>query len=569
MVMVGMDLGTTNSLVAYWDGDAPKLVRNSLGDYLTPSVVSVDDEGKILVGKAARDRLQTHPKATLASFKRSMGTRKKFKLGSGMSAKSYRPEELSAMILRSLKEDAEHELGETVDEAVITVPAYFNDMQRNATRAAGELAGIKVRRLINEPTAAAIAYGVHERPDFKTCLVLDLGGGTFDVSVLEMFEGVMQVHSSAGDNHLGGEDFARALATESLRSWGLDGQRLSLNDRSDLYAAAERTLRALSTQHEVVLTTSIGDAPYEDAWNRDRFVDVCKPLIDRLSRPIALAMRDAELATVDVDTVVLVGGASRMPVMRSLSAKMLGQLPLANVNPDEVVALGAAVQAGLMQGEGALEELVLTDVAPYSLGVGVLNRHAESEDDQFFDPIIERNTPVPVSRVETYVTVRDNQQHLKLEIYQGESLKVRDNVLLGALDLVVPPGPAGAQRVDVRFTYDIDGLLEVDTTVKETGKTKALVIERSDGGMSQDEIAKRLKALEHLKMHPRDDAANIAVTARAERLYQESRGEVRDHIRDMIEQFSAVLASQDLRKIDSAREQFMAALDSIESYREF
>ncbi|MEL7297307.1 MAG: Hsp70 family protein [Pseudomonadota bacterium] len=339
---------------------------------------------------------------------------------------------------------------------------------------------------------------------------------------------------------------------------------MPLNDLSDLRAASERTMQELSTSHDATLRVRLSDQEYQSEWSRDRFSVESKALIERLRNPVAVAMRDAGLSTNDLDAVILVGGASRMPLVRTLAAQMLGKLPLVNVNPDEVVALGAAVQAGLMQGDGALEELVLTDVAPYSLGVSTHNEHARDEGDLFFSPIIERNTPVPVSRVQTYYTVADNQRHISVQIYQGEALKVRDNIKLGELSLQVAPAPAGHQAFDLRFTYDIDGLLEVDATIRETGQTRTLVIERSGGSLSEKDIQKRLRELSHLKIHPRDQVANADAIARAERMYQEHHGELRQAIATLIQQFEHIMEAQDPRKIELARERFLARLDEIE-----
>ncbi len=565
-MIVGIDLGTTNSLAAVWRDGASVLVPNGLGEYLTPSCVSIDEDDSVLVGKAARERLQTHPERTAAVFKRYMGSNKTMRLGK----REFRPEELSALVLRSLKADAEAMLGEPVTEAVITVPAYFSDAQRKATRAAGELAGLKVERLLNEPTAAALAYGMHDMRAETRFLVFDLGGGTFDVSILEMFEGVMEVRASAGDNFLGGEDFVEALIALFFERNKLPASlRTDAHFMQRLAAQTEAAKRALSTQPTAEIVVAHEAAQHRLALDEATLEQACAALLKRLRAPVERALRDANLRAGELDAVVLAGGATRMPVVRRLATTMFGRFPSIDFNPDEVVALGAAVQAGLKARDAALKEVVMTDVAPYSLGVAVSRWLSDTTVTHgHFDPIIERNSTVPVSRSKSYVPNSGSQTSVDLHVFQGESRMVRDNVHLGTLHVPLPSLGAGASpgdaAVEVRFTYDVNGLLQVEATVQKTQETFSLLIEGNPGLLSEAEIKERLAALSALKIHPRDRIENRTLLARAERIYQQLRGDVREWLGIRIAEFERVLALQDKRQIAAMQRQFQEQLEQIE-----
>ncbi|WP_398498543.1 Hsp70 family protein [Variovorax sp.] len=565
-MIVGIDLGTTNSLAAVWRDGASVLVPNGLGEYLTPSCVSIDEDDSVLVGKAARERLQTHPERTAAVFKRYMGSNKTMRLGK----REFRPEELSALVLRSLKADAEAMLGEPVTEAVITVPAYFSDAQRKATRAAGELAGLKVERLLNEPTAAALAYGMHDMRAETRFLVFDLGGGTFDVSILEMFEGVMEVRASAGDNFLGGEDFVEALIALFFERNKLPASlRTDAHFMQRLAAQTEAAKRALSTQPTAEIVVAHAAAQHRLALDEGTLEQACAALLKRLRAPVERALRDANLRAGELDAVVLAGGATRMPVVRRLATTMFGRFPSIDFNPDEVVALGAAVQAGLKACDAALKEVVMTDVAPYSLGVAVSRWLSDTTVTHgHFDPIIERNSTVPVSRSKSYVPNSGSQTSVDLHVFQGESRMVRDNVHLGTLHVPLPSLGAGASpgdaAVEVRFTYDVNGLLQVEATVQKTQETFSLLIEGNPGLLSEAEIKERLAALSALKIHPRDRIENRTLLARAERIYQQLRGDVREWLGIRIAEFERVLALQDKRQIAAMQRQFQEQLEQIE-----
>jgi molecular chaperone HscC len=568
-MVVGIDLGTTNSAIGIWRDGRAQLIPNSLGSVLTPSAVSVDDGGEFVIGLAARERQITHPTLTATSFKRFMGSNRSILLG---ARHTLRPEELSAMVLRSLKADAEVFLGEPVVEAVITVPAYFNDKQRKATRRAGELAGFKVERLLNEPTAAALAYGIHELDNDTRFLVFDLGGGTFDVSVLDIFDGVIEVRSSTGDNRLGGDDFNQVLVDDFfavLRE--TFGNRRQIADpvlTERVREQAERARRLLSTQDSAVMSVVWLDREVKHEIATERFESLCVTLMERLREPVVRALRDSKISAETLKEIILVGGATRMPVVRRAVTRMFGRFPSAGPNPDEAIAIGAAVQAGLKARDAALKDVVMTDVCPYTLGVDTGEQRADgSLQEGIFAPIIERNTVVPASREKRFATLQDNQREVVFNVYQGESRRVADNVHLGVIGLAVPPRPRGAVTIDVRFTYDINGLLEVDVRSPETGETRQLVVVDAEVDMASGEMKRRRDELAALKVHPRDGALNRAALARAARCYEQFVGDKRTEIGRLTSHFEAVLDRQDPREIETAREEFMKALDEIDGER--
>jgi molecular chaperone HscC len=564
-MIVGIDLGTTNSAVAIWRDGRAELIPNSLGDVLTPSAVSLSDDGAILVGMAARERQSTHPQLTATAFKRRMGTQQTAQLGRD----SYSAEDLSALVLRALKADAEAWLGEPVEAAVITVPAYFNDRQRKATRRAGEMAGLKVERLLNEPTAAALAHGIHDKEDKHPFLVFDLGGGTFDVSIVEIFEGIIEVRASAGDNRLGGEDFNDMLVELARgRLPALKADAADSRLREIMRAAAERCRRAL---------TGADCAPFTFVWNGEAheiavaaadFEEAAAPLIARLRDPVLRSLRDSGVVSDMLSAVIMVGGATRMPIVRQAVTRMFGRFPDISVDPDHAVALGAAVQAGLRARDAALEEIRLTDVCPFTLGVNTteFDRNGRMHHG-VFSPIIERNTVIPASRVHSFSTLQDNQRAVEFGIYQGEARNVAANVKLGQVSLPVPPRPAGQVQIDCRFSYDASGLLEVDVTVPETGVAKQLVICDDADAPDSAAIAARRTKLAALKVHPRDEEANAALLARAARCYESFLAERRDFIGQLILTFEAVIERQDPREIELTRRDIEQRLNELEGER--
>ncbi|WP_298959967.1 molecular chaperone HscC [uncultured Methylobacterium sp.] len=563
MAIIGIDLGTTNSAAAVWTPEGPRLIPNAVGEPLTPSVVGLDADGSVLVGRAARERLATHPERTVASFKRWMGSGHVARLGRGQS---FRPEELSALVLRSLKADAEAHLGTAVAEAVISVPAYFNDIQRKATLDAARLAGLPVERLVNEPTAAALAYGVESRRE-GAVLVFDLGGGTFDVSLLELYDGVMEVRATAGDVALGGDDFTALLAGLIAGDQGvsLDGS-LPPGERARILRVAEAVKRGLTGAPETRYEILLGDRVRQGAVARARFEEAAAPLLHRLRAPLERALSDSGKRLADLDAVVLVGGATRMPVIRSLVARLFGRLPLVHVDPDTVVAQGAAVQAGLKARHAALDEVVMTDVCPFTLGIAVTENARTAAATTVMLPIIERNAAVPVSRAHAVTTIHDDQTRIAVQVFQGESLRPDDNVALGELPVTVPKGPAGAETAEVRFTYDINGALEVEVAVLSTGLRRRQVF-RNGANLDEAELDARFAALAAIKLAPRDQAENRALLARAEALYAELRGEMRQHVAERVARFERAITEASGADAAAVRAAFAADLDRLDDHR--
>ncbi len=565
--MIGIDLGTTNSLIAIWDQTSgkPILIPNALGEFLTPSAVSLDESGAVLTGKAAWERRLTHPQQTAVAFKRDMGSKKTFRL----SNRNFLPEELSALILSSLKKDAEAFLKTEVLDVIISVPAYFNDTQRKATKAAAQIAGLNVLRLINEPTAAALAYGLDTAPDESKFLVFDLGGGTFDVSIVDQFDGVIEIKASTGDNFLGGEDFTEALIGPLLQKIKLSDPTVQLapmgTDAARLRGLADRFKCELSTNKEVRGDFNLNNQQHQLIINEDEYEAACATLLDRLKTPVERAVRDARLKPSEISEVILVGGATRMPLVRKLATRLFGRFPNVTVHPDHAIALGAATQAALVARNAALDEVLLTDVCPYSLGIAVSETSATGQMVlDIFSPIIERNVIVPVSRVKSYSTASDNQTVVELEIFQGERRFCKDNIALGKLDVTVPPAKRGEIAIEVRFTYDVSGLLEIDVTVPKTGAKLSKTLLGSATALNAEEIEERRKALNDLKIHPREDLPNKATMARAERLYAELIGGAREHVGQALTQFALVLEGQDSNEIQKARVFLDELLDQIE-----
>ncbi|AZL67498.1 MULTISPECIES: molecular chaperone HscC [Pseudomonas] len=551
--LLGIDLGTTNSLIAVWRDGAAQLIPNALGEVLTPSVVSIDEDGSILVGQAARARLTTHPQLTAAAFKRFMGSDKRYALGEH----HFTPEELSALVLGALKQDAEAYLGCPVSEAVISVPAYFSDEQRKRTLFAAELAGLTVQRLINEPTAAAMAYGLHEQK-FERTLVFDLGGGTFDVTVLEYALPLIEVHASTGDNYLGGEDFTEALLLACLRDWNLALEDLEGQALASLRDAIEQ-LKREAGEGSCTLNWN-GDGQARE-WVLDelKLQAIWAPLLARVRTPIEQALRDARLSPRELDSLVLVGGATRMPQVQQLVAKLFGRLPYRHLDPDTIVALGAASQAACKARDAAIDELILTDVCPYTLGIA----SSRGEDvTGAFSPIIERNTVIPTSKVQRFYSSHAEQKFVRIAVYQGERPWVRDNILVDSFE--IPLQQTGQiQPLDVRFSYDINGLLEVDVTFLESGQKHSHSIDRSPTGLDADARQASQERLAKLKIHPRDTLPNRTLLARLERAWMQSLGDERELIGGWLDAFNNVLARQQASEINRERQALSQALDEL------
>ncbi|MGW3114925.1 molecular chaperone DnaK [Streptomyces sp. NPDC001091] len=528
---VGIDLGTTNSVIAVWEGGEPSVVPNSEGNRTTPSVVAFTDTGERLVGQLARRQAILNPKGTIYSAKRFIGRHfdeiseearavaYDVVEGEGGAArikvrdKLYAPEEISAQVLRKLADDASKQLGERVTEAVITVPAYFNDAQRTATKDAGRIAGLEVLRIINEPTAAALAYGM-DKKEHETVLVFDLGGGTFDVSILDVGDGVVEVRSTAGDSHLGGDDFDRRLVDHLADGFqkenGID-LRKDPQALQRLFEAAEKAKTELSsvTQTQVSLPFITADAAgpkhLTASIMRSTFEQITGDLVERCLGPVQQAMADAKVGESDIDEVILVGGSTRIPAVQALVRRLTGgKEPNMSVNPDEVVALGAAIQAGVLKGE--VKDVLLLDVTPLSLGVetrgGVMTK------------IIDRNTTIPVRRSETFSTAEDNQPAVDVVVLQGERERAADNRVLGRFQLTdIRPAPRGEPQVEVTFDIDANGILDVKARDRDTGKEQGITISESSN-LDRGEVERMVQEAE--RNQGQDQALREAVDARNE-----------------------------------------------------
>ncbi len=561
-MLIGIDLGTTNSLASYYCDGKIYLIQNRFGEYLTPSVVAVEESGEIIVGKRAKEYAILHPEAAAAVFKRYMGTEKVFHLRNH----DLKPEELSALILKSLKEDAEEVLQTTVDEAVISVPAYFNDNQRKATRLAGQLAGLKVDRIISEPTAAAITYGLYEKKESTRFLVFDLGGGTFDVSILELYDQILEVRAVAGDNFLGGEDFTNVIMDDILAKNQLHSETLTKKSRGRLWYEAEEMKQQLSEKtvvkknFKLETETDVHELEYE--LSAVSFEKMTTSLMERIKEPLQKSMKDAHLRLSDIDVVVLVGGATRMPLIRDFIRRTLKKFPDTSLNPDEVVCMGAALQGAIKERKEEIKEVILTDVCGFTMGTEIVkpNMHG-GYDNGIFSPIIERNTVIPVSCTKQYVALDEQQESIRVMVYQGESRRVENNLLLGFFDVELPQDQKGCESVDITYTYDINGLLEVEVKILSTGEIYRKVFQGRYNHMTEEEIAVRMKELEKFKMGPRGEEKNKMLLLRAERAYEESLGEERVYIEDAIQAFEYALDSRDKTDIFNARKHLIEIIN--------
>lgn len=491
--VVGIDLGTSTSEIAILKDGKPLVLPNHIGEVITPSVVGISEHGEIIVGKAARDQMLLRPKDTVMEVKRLMGSDKVVDMGE----KQYKPQEISAFILKYLKECAEDYLDEKIDRAVITVPAYFTNEQRKATVEAGKLAGLKVERIINEPTAAALAYGIEHMEENEHVLVYDLGGGTLDVTLLEMFQGVLEVKASSGNNHLGGKDFDQrlmdALTDNFYNEYGINLKE-DVRAMARIKEAAEKCKISLSTEesYNIVLPfiAEKNGVPIglEHTFTKDDFEKLIMDLIESTKTPIDVVLKDSGLSKEDIDIVLLVGGSTRIPLVKKFLKETLNKEPQSFVDPDLAVVMGAAVQGAIINEELSSEEdILITDVCPYTLGIETLGFMAGIPVPDMYSVIINRNTTIPVVKEEVFTTAVDNQTEVEIKVYQGDYMKASLNNFLGKFMLTeVPPAPAGKEKIKVRFSYDVNGILQVEAVIVSTGKQAGIVIETTHGNMDEE-----------------------------------------------------------------------------------
>ena len=552
--IVGIDLGTTNSAVAFFDGGGVRVLPNALGEPLTPSVVALDERtGALVVGRTAKDIYGANPELGAAVFKRGMGSELKYSI----AGSRHGAVDLSALVLRSLRRDASEALGEDVDRCVITVPAYFNEAQRFATVKAGELAGFVVERIINEPTAAAIAYGAHAATSDGTLVVIDLGGGTFDVCVMDRFEGALEVRSVAGESMLGGEDFTRGLAALALSRAGLAFEQAEIRDFDALVLLLKRAelLKRHLSEHEAGTITvppfkALRKSPKELQVRREEAEEVFAPLLDRLRGPCRGAVRSAGLNRTDIGDVILVGGATRMACVRDLVTSLFDARPRDGVDPDLAIVHGAAIQAALTAGDEAVSDMIVTDVASHSLGCEVTKTLGGEYIDGFFAPIIHRNTVIPTSRNNIFSTLYPDQTSITFRIFEGESRYTKDNREIGRLEIDgIPKGPKG-ECVDVRFTYDLNGILEVEATILKTGKRVSKIFSRTSEALSDEVLEAAGRRLARIKEDPRDKPLIRDVISRAEGLLTEVTPHDRAQLEELLDLLESALRERDRSRID-------------------
>ncbi|MDW7668181.1 MAG: molecular chaperone DnaK [Bacillota bacterium] len=548
--VIGIDLGTTNSCVAVMEGGEATIITNSEGKRTTPSVVAFTKDGERLVGETAKRQAVTNPDNTVESIKRHMGSDHKEKI----QGKEYTPQDISAFILQKLKADAESYLGEKVEEAVITVPAYFSDSQRQATKDAGKIAGLTVKRIINEPTAASLAYGIDKEEEMQTIMVYDLGGGTFDVSILEIGDGVFEVKATSGNNHLGGDDFDKVLvdyiADEFKKENGVDlrTDKMALQRLDEAAENAKKELSStMSTSINLPFITATQDGPKHLNMDitRSKFNELTSHLVDKTIEPTKKALADAKLSPSEIDKIILVGGSTRIPAVQEAVKNITKKDPHKGINPDECVALGAAIQGGVLSGEFG-KDILLVDVTPLSLGIETLGG--------VFTQLIERNTRIPTKKSQVFSTAADNQTAVDVHVLQGERQMAKDNISLGRFQLTgIPPAPRGVPQIEVTFDIDANGIVNVFAKDKGTGKEQNITITATTN-LSDDEIDKKVKEAEKFAEEDKKKKEEIETVNKADNLIYQTEKSMKD--------LGDKLSDQEKETVNNKKDELKKALES-------